>query len=298
MEKTLVKMREYVEFESPDLVTIVIAATDPDPEMAAYIVNAYLHQLEVANQTLALSRARRTRHQVAEALRDTKAELDSTRQRMRDFQVTHGIFSIEKQTEGTLELIANLQTELLSARTERDALKGFSSESSAQMRNLDLKIQALQSQIQQLVGDDLHVLVADSSFVSTGGETSSGTESFFIPLSRIPHLATEYAGILVDLTVQEAKYNVLATQFEQTKIEESQSIPSFEILDWGQRPYKKSGPFRTLFTLAALIGGLLAGIMAAIVLDDLSRRVDERTREELLGILPGFLRRRFRKRDE
>ena len=92
LEMTLEEMGEKIDFDSPDLISIQISATDVDPQMATDIVNRYLSQLVVANRTLTLSRARQTRRSVAEALRETEAELDSTRQVMRRFQETYGIF--------------------------------------------------------------------------------------------------------------------------------------------------------------------------------------------------------------
>jgi uncharacterized protein involved in exopolysaccharide biosynthesis len=294
-------MHKRIEFESPDLISIVISATDPDPEVAAAIVNAFLNQLDVASQSLALSRARRTRHLVADALEQTEAELDTTRRRMQVFQETYGVFSIEKQTEGTLELIGELQTQLLAAKAQREQLGGFTSEGSSQLRNLDLKIDALQTQIRKLVLGDMQVTADRDTPQGVSGqlvpevEGVRSTESFFLPLSNIPRLAGKYADIFMDLTVQEAKYNILATQLEQTKIEESQSIPSFEILDWGLRPYRKSGPHRKVYVLAALVAGTLSGILLCVLLDVVTNRVDEPTRKELLTLVPGFIRRRFRK---
>jgi uncharacterized protein involved in exopolysaccharide biosynthesis len=300
VEQTLAKMHERIEFDSPDLITIVIAATDPDPQMASNIVNAFLNELDSASQSLALSRARRTRRLVAEGLQETEAELDSTRRRMQTFQETYGVFSIEKQTEGTLELIGELQTQLLAAKAQREQLGGFASEGSSQIRNLDLKIDALQAQIRKLVLGDMQVMVNKDAPQPASGQAPDveglrSTESFFLPLANIPGLAGKYADIFMDLKVQEAKYNVLATQFEQTKIEESQSIPSFEVLDWGRRPFQKSGPQRKLYVLAALVAGTLSGILLCLVLDEAAYRVDDTTRAELLALVPGFIRRRFRK---
>jgi uncharacterized protein involved in exopolysaccharide biosynthesis len=301
MEITLNRMHRRVHFDSPDAVSIVISATDPDPEMASHIVNGFLDQLELASQTLALSRARRTRYLVSDALKETEAELDSTRRRLQVFQETYGIFSIEKQTEGTLDLIGNLQTELLAAKAQRDQMGGFTSEGSAQMRNLNLKIGALETQIRQLVMGNIQVMVKKDAPRPAGGqppaesEGARSTESFFLPLSRIPRLAGRYADIYMDLKVQEAKYNILATQLEQTKIEESQSIPSFEVLDRGRRPFRKSGPMRKLYVMAALVAGLMGGVLLCVLLDDIAYRVDEPTRRELATLVPGFVKRRFRR---
>jgi len=297
-EKTLRKLCKRTEATTDDYITINVTATDKSPEVASRIVNAFLAQLEEANKLLALSRARRTRQLVGEALDETRAEVDSTRRRMQLFQERYGVFSIEKQTEGTLELIGTLQTELLAAQTKRDALRGFSSEGSSQLQNLELQIRALRSQIAQLVGQV--EVVAPGELAKAGEQGREGSvrrgESFFLPLNELPGLAGEYAGILTDLKVLEAKYTVLATQLEQTKIEESQSIPSFEVLDVARPPYEKSGPHRTINVLVALLGGILAGILAAILFDDLDRRFDPESRRLLVEILPGFVRDRFRRR--
>jgi uncharacterized protein involved in exopolysaccharide biosynthesis len=289
LEKTLTRMAKRTSMDSPDQVTIHVAATDEDPQKAADIVNGFLHELDRASQTLALSRARRTRRLVENSLTEAKTDLDSIRAQYQRFQEKYGVFEIEKQTEGALDLIGNLQAELVQAQTERRSLASYASESSSQMRVLDLKIAALQDEIQKLVGG---ITVVAKQGEGTGGKTAAPREDpIFVPLNQLPELAGRYARLLMDLKVQESKYNVLATQLEQTKIEESQSIPAFEILDWGTRPFKKSGPFRTLYTLAALVAGLMSGLLFVLLLEDLDRRMSAETRRELLGLIPGVFRR-------
>lgn len=282
MDKTLRKLGKRATFESPDVISIHVSVTDSDPQKAADIVNAYLRQLEQASQTLAFSRARRTRLLVEEALDSTKTELNATRERMLEFQERYGVFSIEKQTEGTLELLTGLQTQLLTAQAQRDALREYTSEHSSRLQGLDLQIRALRDQIEDLVGN----LQSGTGAARVQAPQPGGDGRVVVPLNELPQLASQYARIFIDLQVQEAKYNVLATQLEQTKIDESQSVPTFEILDWGSRPFRKSGPFRTLFTLAALVGGTLTGLLLVVLLEDLSRRIDPRTREEYLDLVP------------
>jgi uncharacterized protein involved in exopolysaccharide biosynthesis len=289
-EKTdwaLQRLAKRTAFESPDLVSITVSATDTDPQMAADIVNAHLRELGRASQTLAFSRARRTRILVEETLKTTKAELDSTRDRLLNFQEKYGVFSIEKQTEGTLGLLGGLQTQLLTAQIQRETLREYTNANSSQVKALDLQIAALRDQIEEIVG----TLKPEAGAARVQVPPSRGKGQVVVPLSEMPVLASQYARIFIDLRVQEAKYNVLATQLEQTKIEESQSVPTFEVLDWGTRPYRKSGPFRRLFTMAALVGGTLTGLLTAVFLEELSRRVDRRTREEFRGLVPAPIRR-------
>ncbi|MBD3162393.1 MAG: hypothetical protein GF346_08620 [Candidatus Eisenbacteria bacterium] len=287
-ERTLSELKQKVRFHDPNVVTIAVEATDPDPKMAAAIVNAYLEELKLANKTLSLSRARRTRQLVDEALQQTLRDLEEARRRLGRFQAEHGVFELDEQTQATLELIGTLQAQLVEAQTEREALRGFRQEGSAQMRSLDLRIEAIRSQINQLSGSvpggD------DPDPAETTSESTPEERDYLLPLTRVPELAETYSRILMDVKVLEAKYEVLATRLEQTKIEESQSIPSFEVLDEAERPYRKSGPNRKLYVLGALLAGLLGGVLLAVLLEDLTTRLDERTRAELKTMIPSVLR--------
>jgi len=285
MEKTLFKLSKRTTFDSPDLISIHVTATDKSPQMAADIVNAYLTELETASQTLAFSRARKTRILVEDALKSTEGALDSTRTRLQEFQQRYGVFSIEKQTEGTLEMLTGLQTRLLSVQSERDQLLQYANENSPRVRGLDSQISALRDQITKLLGS------LQAGTTATWINIPPGTQDVQ-PLSELPQLSSEYAKIYIDLQVQEAKYNVLAAQLEQSKIDESKSVPAFEILDRAVPPHRKSGPYRTVFTLAAAVAGTLTGLLLVVILEDLSRRIDPGTRDEIKDLLTVPFRRR------
>jgi uncharacterized protein involved in exopolysaccharide biosynthesis len=280
LERALLKLEKRVRIENPDPATLRVSATDRNPEMAAAIVNAFLDRLTDANQTLSLTRARRTRQMVEEGVRRAQAELDSARQRMVDFQRRYGVFSLDDQTRGTLELIAALQGKLLEAQTERDALGVLYQAGSPRMRALDNTIEGLRSRIQEMVGR-LGPAVAPSAGDDAG---------FVLPLSQASDLSGAYARVMMDLKVYETKYGILASKLEQTKIEESQSVPTFEVLDRAERPYRKSAPRRSLMVLAAFLGGSLAGVLLAVLLEELDRRVDDQARRELRGMLPSAWR--------
>ena len=287
LEKTLIKLAKRSTFSSDDLISIQVTSTDPNPQMAADIVNAYLGELETASQTLAFSRARKTRILVESALKTTEASLDSTRNRLQQFQERYGVFSIEKQTEGTLDMLTGLQTKLLTVQTQRDQMREYANENSPRMKALDSELAALRDQISKLVGS-LQVGTTATRVIIP----PAGGSQVVQPLSELPQLSSQYAKIYIDLQVQEAKYNVLAAQLEQSKIEESQSVPAFEILDHAVPPHKKSGPFRTVFTLGALVAGTLTGLFLVVILEDLSRRIDPGTRGEIKDLLTVPFRRR------
>ena len=276
-ELTLIKLTKSMNFDQPDFVTIHVFAKDKSPKMAASIVNATLAQLEKVSQTLAFTRARRTREMVEQALEDTKTQLEESRVQLEEFQRLHGVVDLESQIATTMTLIGELEAVLIQTKARREALQAYQSRDSGQLRKLDLEIEAMEKQITKLMGS-----VADP------GEE---TEDYLLEMGDIPQVGGAYAELMMDLKVQEAKYTVLATRLEQTKIEESQSIPAFEVLDWAREPHKKASPKRKLTVLAALFSGVLASVMTALVLDEFERRVDPASRRELSNMLPGWLRR-------
>jgi|GEM_PF-1120825 len=305
MESTIFALNKNVKFDAPDQVTMTISAKDTDPKMAAEITNVFLDRLADANTTLSLSRSHRTRKLIEEALELTQSELESARIRLGEFQTQYGVFSLDDQTKGTLALIGQLQSQLLEAQIQRDALGGVLRDNSSGVRSLDLTISALQSQIHKLVGKTEtgeesqagKAPAVESSGIDDGDSDrqSSGEDNpgFILPLGKVPDLTGDYARIMMDLKVLETKYSVLATQLEKTKIDESQSVPSFEILDRAEVPYTKTSPNRKLYVLSAFAIGLMAGVLLAILLTDLSRRVDADTRMELRSMLPRPLARLF-----
>ncbi len=296
LETALMELNTRVDFNVPDQVTITVSTKDNDPEMAARITNAFLSRLAVANTTLSLSRSHRTRKMIEEALRQTEEELEVARISLGEFQSAHGVFSLDDQTKGTLALISQLQGKLLEAQTQRDALGGVLKDNSSGVRSLDLTISALQKQINRLVGglDNDSASQVDATDNKTADEaesegptsSDSGTSDFILPLSSVPKLTGDYARLMMSLTILETKYSVLASQLEKTKIDESQSVPSFEILDRAETPFFKSGPNRKLYVLSALVAGLLGSILLAILLTDLSQRIDADKRDELYSMIP------------
>jgi uncharacterized protein involved in exopolysaccharide biosynthesis len=184
-----------------------------------------------------------------------------------------------------MTLIGELQGQLLAAKAQREALLAYRSSDSGQLRNLDLTIAALQNQIDQLMGS----VPAGTDVLDSAGTTAD----YLLELDDVPRLSAEYARLMMDLKVQEAKYNVLATKLEQTKIEESQSLPAFEVLDWARVPQRKTSPNRKIFVLLALVAGTFSAVLLALLLDDLDQRYDDEAREELAAWMPGFLRRRL-----
>lgn len=279
MEKTCNKLEDKVRFAFPETVTLSITTEDSDPEMAAKITNVFLNRLVHANQTLALSRSHRTRLMIEDALAKTEIEIEAARVQLGQFQTRNGVFALDEQTKATLTMIAQLQGQLLEAQTRRIALAGVLREKSPDVRSLEMTIEAIENQIDRLVG---------GQSVEGNGSDSEGN-GFILPLGDVPELTGEYARIMMDLTVLETKYAVLATQLETTKIEESQSVPSFEILDRAQRPFTRSGPNRFAYILSAMALGLVIGILLALLFGELDRRVSPSIRAELIAMLPAGL---------
>jgi capsule polysaccharide export protein KpsE/RkpR len=95
-------------------------------------------------------------------------------------------------------------------------------------------------------------------------ELKSGAGSFSkapVPLSEIPDLQRQYAQLEMEAKIQNEIYTMMRKELEQTKLEEADTLPVFQLLDDFEIPQVKDGPKRAviciLFTLAAFAISIL-----------------------------------------
>lgn len=86
-----------------------------------------------------------------------------------------------------------------------------------------------------------------------------------IHMDRTPNTSLQYLDAVRDFKYQEAIWEILAKQFEVSKLDESKDFPLVQVLDKAIPPEKKSKPKRSLVVvLATLVTFLFASIWAFI----------------------------------
>ncbi len=221
---------------------IAIRVTDTDPKRAAAMANAYLAALSRQNDRLALTEAGQRRAFFEKKLEAEKNTLADAEVDLIKTQQQTGIIVPTGQAALQMSTIAQTQAMLRSREIELDALSQGATPQNADVVRLNSEIAGLKEQLKKLE--------------SSNGKGEPGDIS--VPTTKVPQLTLDYVRKEREVKYHEALYQLLLRQLESAKLDESRSAPMLQVVDPAVVPDTKSGPWRSMITLALVtLGGLL-----------------------------------------
>jgi capsule polysaccharide export protein KpsE/RkpR len=232
---------------------ISLAITDGDPQRAAALGRAYIQELDRLVAQVSTSAARREREFIQERLKTVKQDLDAASKDFSEFSSKNMTIDIKEQGKAMVEAAATLEGNLIAADSELKMLETIYADQNVRVRSARARVTELRRQLEQLGGKELGA--ADGS--------SSGADSIYPSIRRLPLLGVTYADLFRRVKIQEAVYEALTQQYEMAKVQEAKEIPSVKVLDSASVPERKSYPPRLLITV---MGAFLAMGCASILL--------------------------------
>ncbi len=255
-EVAIDKLKKNLRIVQDERTLVKLRVQDTDPVRAAAIANAFLDELDQANQEFSTSSAGRTRRFVEQRLTDTEDALAEAQRALEEFQREHGALAIDEQTKTTVEVVAKLQGEIEALKAKRDALAYSLSNTSAEVGTIKAQIAALEARVRSLM--------------APGGDDAGEDTGVLLALGDVPGLAAEYARLLLAVKTQTTVYGMLAQQYEQAKIEEARNTPTVRILDRATPPLYRTRPRNKLNMAVGLVLGLALAFLAVLALDRLA----------------------------
>jgi tyrosine-protein kinase Etk/Wzc len=280
---TYVELMDRCKFKVTDEGLVSISVDDHDPKTAADLANAFVDELTALDQKISSSRATQNRKFVEERLAKVKAQLDSSRGALEEFQQANRAVDFDEQTKLAISQATDLKVKLA---------------------QVDLEVQELE----RVVGDnnpDLidkrnrrRILVRQLGELERGGQDSS---YFSLPVANIPALKGRYELLYSNVRVNEGLYETLLGLLEQAKVQEGGQSTTLSVLDRARVPELRSRPRRSIIVLAGFGFSLLLALLLASGLEYL-RRLEESSADDyhramrfidaFLGWLPGVRKSR------
>ena len=229
--------------------TITISFEDIDPVFAANVVNRLVELLDQRFATIGGNRNLTQKNLLESKLADVSTEMARLEALIQDFQLKHGVLSIEELAKEQITMLAGLRSQLILKEVE---IKTYSDLSRIQ----DPVIKRLKSE-----RDNLLKLLR---------EVESGFSSYedIMPAQKdLPELALEFAHLKRDLFVQEKIYEILTQQYELTKLSIEGEEPIFQILELAEVPDRKSGPSRSIICIVTVFVAFFLSIITAFILN-------------------------------
>lgn len=111
-----------------------------------------------------------------------------------------------------------------------------------------------------------------------------------LTLDKTPNTSLKYPDALRNLKYQEALWEILAKQFEMSKLDEAKDFPLIQILDKATSPEKKSRPKRSQIVMLATLVAFFFAVIWAFIREALARSNGDPEQAARLGKLRELLR--------
>jgi tyrosine-protein kinase Etk/Wzc len=273
---------------------ITIAVSHTDPVLAATIANRYIDALQNAVNTNTFSIAKKNRTFIAAQLENTRKDLASAEEMLRQFEQTHKIVALEAQTTAAVKAIAEVEAQIREKEVQVGVFQRLITKANREVYLVQEELRELRAQLAQLQygGPEL-----------SQAQASQKLENQLHPsLAEAPEIKLQYARLQREALVQNKLFTLLAQQLEQAKIEEARDETAFQVLDRAVPPERKSKPARALTVLLSLLVSLFVGVMLAFVRESMDPTVRTKDQVErqvglaLLVTLPAAQAPRHRRR--
>jgi len=235
MQDTRAVLKKNTDIEVGKDGLIHISVTDYDPNRASDLANAYVSELYGMNSSLAITEAAQRRVFFDQQLDGERKALAAAEEDLRTTQQRTGLIQLSGQAEMIIRTIAQLRAEIASREVELQATRTFATEQNPDVARQQEEISTMRAQLARLENDQ-------APRVAPG--------NISVPAGLVPEDSLEYARKLREVRYHETLFDLLSRQYEAAKIDEAKSAPIIQVIDHAIPLDRKSGPHRTLITLA------------------------------------------------
>ena len=268
LDETRNKLRTYASVASDKNGTISVLVEDKDAKFAADLANAYVAELALLTDGLAISDAAQRRLFFEKQLVTVKEDLADAEVALRKTQESTGMLQLDGQVQGIIRNVAQLEGTIAAKEVQLNAMRSFATSNNPDLVRLQGEIQGYRAQLDKLkVGK------------------SVGGGDLMVPTGKIPEVGVEYIRSLRNVKYQETIFELMSKQFELAKIDEAKESSIVQILDIAVPAEKKSKPKKVIIILLGFVGGAFLGMLIALMRDAYQRSSrDEKSRSRWDGL--------------
>jgi uncharacterized protein involved in exopolysaccharide biosynthesis len=219
------QLADHVTVTTPKEGQVEVAVEAKSPVMARDMAAAYAAISARETVRLKSSLAAQRRIYLEARLAELDHEIILASSRVRTFEEQHGAYSLPDQAKETMDAAGQLQAQVALLETERAAARRYFTDQSAEVHMLSDQIAELQHQIDMLA-------------------RRGGT---LIPqATALPALKQEYLQLTREQMSLMAVSELLRRVYEQARVEESNPVATFSVLDAADLPERHARPKRGL----------------------------------------------------
>ena len=243
---------------------ILITVEDTDPKRAADIANFYPEALDRVLARLSVENISRQRAFIERRREETRKALREDEEKLLAFQEKNRMtLPPDKQLE-SLKASTDMKTAITHMEVELEGLRRYATEQNPEVAVLDKKVQEMKRKLAQ------SQYAGGMELPSERANLGQPRKEIFVPTARFPELSMDFLRLAGEVKLQETVYEILTSQLENAKIEESRNLPTIEILDWATPAEFPSKPRTRQNVVFAAAAGLFVGVFMTFLLEYLA----------------------------
>ena len=231
-EQAREKLAERTTVTTPKEGQVVVSVEERTPQLARDMAAAYAAYAASEAIRLKTSLAAQRRHYLEARLRELEGDIERASLRVRAFEEQHGAVALPEQTRETMDAAGRLQAQVAMLETELAAARRYFTDQAPAVSLLRDRIAEYGRQIDRLARQ--------------GG-------TLMIKGSELPALKQQYLLLTREQVSLTAVSELLRRVYEQARVEESNPVPTFSMLDGADLPERHSRPKRALTVVLAMM---------------------------------------------
>jgi tyrosine-protein kinase Etk/Wzc len=225
---------------------ISISVEDKDRSRAPQIANAYIDQLRLLTQDLAMTEAGQRRLFFERQLELAKNNLADAEQALKETEQKTGMIQLDGQAKAIIESVVKLRALIAAKEVELHAMRLFSTEQNPDVLLGEQQLSGLREQLTLLEKQ------------SAG--TSRDLGDVQVPVGNVPEAGLQYVRKLRDMKYAETMFEILAKQYEAARLDEAKTAAVIQVLDPAVEPDRRSSPQRTLIIVIVTLAGFFGSV--------------------------------------
>src|SRR3972149_896202 len=237
---------------------ISITVEDTNPQRAATVANAFVEELDRINKGVTTTSGKRMRVFVEERLIGVKENLAKAEDAIKGFQERNRAVKLDDQSKTIIEAIGVVKGHLMAKEVELQTLLSYATAKNPQAEILRTEVNELKERLREL---EEGKRIPDNP----------SSKDIFIPTTRIPDLALQYARLLREAKIQQTLFELLTQQYEMARIQEAKDTPSLQVLDVAKVPEVRVKPKRRQIVMLSTVAGAFFGVLIAVFMEYIDR---------------------------
>ena len=268
IEYAMEALEEKMELEVTEEGTLEISIIDKDPIVAKQMVSEVLIMLDQINQNIGMEAGRYNREFLEKRLNENENNLEKAELDLKIFQEKTGIIDLVAQLSSTMQMSAQAYNSIFDAYTELYAkkietetqlavAKTTLSINNPTLMQLEKLLNEQTFQLEQLMIElDAKLQYLLSSITPTQVDNIPNIE-FSVSFNSLPSLGLENARLIREVKLQSTIQEILIPQYEQAKLEETNNIPTLQLIDKPKVAINKAKPKRALIVIGSTLMSIL-----------------------------------------